>query len=408
MYLRVLVTSVLAMTLWPNVCVAQAGSPNWQAEIRQLVTAQKLPEALALAERRLVAAPDDLEARGWRARLLSWTGRLPEAEAEYRRALQAVPADVDLLLGLSDVLAWQKRYAESLEILDRAQGLNAPPMEIEPRRERARHALTVSVAELTPVEPAATQTRSPAAAAIRSEYKSEFRIGADFDFFNTAVDAQAFFADLRTRWNDKWTTVAGGVFQRRFGERPARFTGAVTYRITPNDAITVGGAAGRDGGVVAKGEMFFEYGRGIRFGSGGFVRGMEVTYRQQWLWFRDARILALTPGALFYLPRDWMWSIQVTAARSRFTATPAEWRPSGVTRLTFPEKRGVRPFVFFAVGTENFAQVDQVGRFSARTWGGGARWQMNPRHGVSGYALYQDRSQGRTQTSFGMSYGFRF
>jgi hypothetical protein len=63
---------------------------------------------------------------------------------------------------------------------------------------------------------------------------------------------------------------------------------------------------------------------------------------------------------------------------------------------------------FFAAGTENFARVDQVGRFSARTWGGGGRWNFDSRQDLTFYAGYQDRSQGRTQTSFGMSYGFRF
>lgn len=385
-----------------------ASGPDWQAEVRQLVAAKDLPKALAVAEARLAAAPEDVEARAWRARLLSWTGKLPDAEAEYRRVLQAAPNDVDILLGLADVLAWQQRFAESLEFVERAAALDAPAEEIEPRRERANRALKISVAELQPVEPAATQTRSATVTREPSEFRNELRIGADFDLFNVAQDAQAYSADLRTRWNDKWSTVAGGIFQRRFGERPARFTGAVTYRLTSNDAFTIGGAAGRHGGVVAKGETFFEYGRGVRFSQRGFLRGMEATYRQQWYWFRDARTLALTPGALFYLPRDWMWSVQVTAARSRFSGTPAEWRPSGVTRLTFPSQRNVRPFVFFAVGTENFAQLDQVGRFSARTWGGGARWQINPRNDISGYALYQDRSQGRTQKSFGMSYGFRF
>jgi hypothetical protein len=63
---------------------------------------------------------------------------------------------------------------------------------------------------------------------------------------------------------------------------------------------------------------------------------------------------------------------------------------------------------FFAAGTEDFARADQLGRFSARTWGGGARWAVAPRQELSGYAAYQDRSQGRTQRSFGWSYAIRF
>jgi hypothetical protein len=170
----------------------------------------------------------------------------------------------------------------------------------------------------------------------------------------------------------------------------------------------VGGAAARDDGVIAKGEAFFEYGRGFRISQSGPVRGVEVYSSQRWLWFRDGRVLTLGPGAILYLPKDWTWSLQVTAARSRFTGTAAEWRPSGITRVGFPLRRDLRGSVFFAVGTENFAQLDQVGRFSARTWGGDMRWQFARRHWVSVYALYQHRSQGRTQASFGMSYGLAF
>lgn len=138
------------------------------------------------------------------------------------------------------------------------------------------------------------------------------------------------------------------------------------------------------------------------------MRGIEFIYLQGWLWYRDAHVLTLGPGAIVYLPRDWTWSIRVTAARSDFTGTPAEWSPSGSTRLGFPLHRRLTGNVFFAVGTENFVQVDEVRRFSARTWGGGLRWLFAKGQHVGGYAFYQDRSRGRTQTSFRFIYGFSF
>jgi hypothetical protein len=36
------------------------------------------------------------------------------------------------------------------------------------------------------------------------------------------------------------------------------------------------------------------------------------------------------------------------------------------------------------------------------------RYRISLRHDISGYVASQDRSQGRTQNSFGMSYGLRF
>jgi hypothetical protein len=63
---------------------------------------------------------------------------------------------------------------------------------------------------------------------------------------------------------------------------------------------------------------------------------------------------------------------------------------------------------FFAVGTENFAQLDQIGEFSSRTYGGGLRFQFTTRQDLSGLAAYQMRSQNRTATTLGLTYGVRF
>jgi hypothetical protein len=83
-----------------------------------------------------------------------------------------------------------------------------------------------------------------------------------------------------------------------------------------------------------------------------------------------------------------------------------------MTRLGFPlagwgEKR-LSGNVFFAVGTEDFAQVDQIGRFASQTYGGGLRFQITARQDVSGLASYQKRTQNKTDTSFGLSYGIHF
>jgi hypothetical protein len=135
---------------------------------------------------------------------------------------------------------------------------------------------------------------------------------------------------------------------------------------------------------------------------------MELTYGQRWLWFDAPRIVTLSPGVLLYLPRDWMWQVTLAIARSRFPGLPAEWRPSGSTRLTFPLHRRLYGNIFYALGTENFALADQLGRFSARTFGGGLRIMLRQRQELTSYVAYQDRSQGRTQTSFGFSYAVRF
>jgi hypothetical protein len=86
----------------------------------------------------------------------------------------------------------------------------------------------------------------------------------------------------------------------------------------------------------------------------------------------------------------------------------SEWRPSGMAKLGFPLHRQLTGNTFFAVGSENFALVDQIGSFSARTYGVGLRFRITATQDFDGYFAKQDRSTGRTQTSAGVSYGFRF
>lgn len=386
---------------------------GWQADVRERVAAKQITAALGIVERRLNQSPSDLEARGWRARLLAWTSRWTEAEAEYRRVLDSAPHDVDVLLGLADVLRWQQRLDESLEHLNRAAELAPQRVEVHTRRGRVLQDLgctaeaRAAYGEALRLEPANAEARA-GLDALESEPRHELRIESDFDHYPFTDDAQSVLTRLRSRLGSRWATDFAGNFQHRFGQHAGRFGGSVTFHPVSAATLTAGGGAAHDEGVIPKSEAFFEYGHGFRLGESGALRGVELGYRQQWLWYRDARLLVLTPSLLVYLPRDWTWSVRIAAARSRFPGTPAEWRPSGTTRVTFPLHRQLSGNLFFGVGTENFAQVDQVGRFSARTYGGGLRWKIARRHELSGYAFYQDRSQGRTQIGFGFSYGIRF
>jgi YaiO family outer membrane protein len=369
--------------------------------------------ALDLVDRRLAEAPGDLEARGWRARLLAWTGRWTEAEAEYRRVLEAAPHDVDILLGLADVLRWQGRRDEALGYLDRAAALAPQQAEVHTRRARVLQELGRSeeargaYGEALRLAPDNAEARA-GLDALEPAPRHELRIETDFDHYPFTEDAQSVITRLRSQIGSRWTTDVAGNFQHRFGEQVGAFLGSLAYRLGHQNTLTVGGAAGHDAGVIPRGEAFFEYDRGFQFDRGSGVQGLELGYRQRWVWFRDAQARVLTPYAVVYFPKDWYVYVAISAARTRISGGSAEWQPSGLMRLTFPLHRRLAGNVFFGVGTENFAQVDQVGRFSARTYGGGLRWHMARHQELAGYVFYQDRSQGRTEIGFGFSYGIRF
>jgi tetratricopeptide (TPR) repeat protein len=396
---------------------AQAGAAapgeDWVAEMRALLGAGKPEEALDVADRRLAHAPTDLETRGWRGRALARLGRLREAEADFRQVLAAVPNDTDALLDLGSVLRREGRATEALEALDRAQSLDPKREDVALERGRALRALgrerearesIRQASRLAPDDPDVKEALGTIAEAPRHE----LRIGTDLDTFNYTDTAGGFTLGLRSDWTPRWITSLNTTYYDRFGGHAVRNEGAVTFKPLPRLGITAGGAWNHDDDVIPRSEAYFELDGGAPISGRHFVRGLEAVYNQHWYWFSQARVLALATTVILYLPRDWSWQVSGTAARSSFPGLKPDWQPSGGTRLTFPIVPRLTGNVFFNVGSEDFALTDQIGSFSAQTWGGGARWQFARRQFAAGYVFYQNRTQGRSQTSFGMSYGVRF
>jgi len=244
-------------------------------------------------------------------------------------------------------------------------------------------------------------------AGLRGDAKHELRIGEDVDFFNYTDDAQTQSVSLSSRWNQRWSTAFGVTTYQRFGEDAVKFLASTSFHVTARDWISVGSAIANSQDVVPTNEAFFEYGHGFRI-ENRWVQGLESSYQQHWYWYQGAHVLTLNTSQIVYLPRDWTWSLNVTGARSGFAGTPIDWTPSGWTKLGFPLQRRVAGNLFFAVGSESFAQIDQIGRFSAHTFGGGLRYQFAERQDINGYVARQNRTQGQTDTSFGLSYGIHF
>ncbi len=409
---RFLLPVCVAVLLAPP-ALGQPTPSNWQAEVRARVMAKELGSALAIVEQRLAEARLDLEARGWRARLLAWSGRWSEAEADYRKVLEAAPQDADILLGLADLMAWQHRFDEALVLIGQAQEQDPRRPDVYNRRGRSLRSLgrfkeaREAFRRALELDPANAEAQA-GWASLRPEPRHEYRMGTDLEAFNFAPDAQSVTASLRSRLSSHWSSSFAANFQHRFSQQAGRFLGSATYRPNRHAAFTLGGGAGPAHDVLPQREFFFEYSPGAVVRAPGLIRGVELVYRQDWLWFRSARVLLLVPSAVVYFPRGWFWSVSVDAARSRFPTTSAEWRPSGSTRLVFPLAARLTGHLLFAVGTENFAQADQVGRFSARTWGGGASCKIRARQDAAFDIFHQDRSRGRSETGYGFSYGIRF
>ena len=396
---------------------AQQGNPTWQQEVRSYAQAKDWTTALAIVDREIDRSPRDMDIRAWRARILTWSGQLAEAEREYRHILAILPNDPDDWLGLANVYSRQGRQAEALQALNHAVDLDPNRADIRVARVTALRAAGLQDAaklelqralELDPGHPdwrAAVDT-------LDSEAKHEFRVGVNTDLFNFADANHDGAVTLTSGWTPQWATTLTMAGYDRGGMGADKLVVSATRKSQNWGALTAGGAIGRDNGVIPKHEGFFEYDQGFGLHRAAFLHGLEIVYGQHWYWYSTARILTISETTMFYLPRDWTWSLGLTGAHNQFYGTDSEWRPSGMTRVGFPlasvQGHRVGGTVLFAVGTENFALVDQIGRFSAHTYSGSLRLQLAPLQDVTGFAAYQRRSQDRTEVSLGFTYGIRF
>lgn len=385
---------------------------SWLAQVKREVARHDLDAASVVIEERILRAPADLEARGWHARLLAWKGEWPEAETEYRFVLERAPDDTDILIGYADVLMWQNRSQEALPSLDHARTVAPKNPEVLLRRGRVLGLLGRTresrdqLRELLRLDPENTDAKK-VLEGLEIEPKQVIRIGTDIDTFSFADVARAHSLTISSRWNRYWSSEFVATGYQRFGESAEKFTAEITLHPRERDWLSALAGAGQDNGIIPKRELLFEYGHGFRFRH-GWLRGAEASYQQHWLWYRAAHVMTLGATQTTYLPREWTLRFSGTGARSGFMGSGVEWVPSGSARIGFPLYRTLSGSLTYAVGTENFAQVDQIGRFSARTYAGGLRYRFCLRHDIDGYIAKQDRSQGRSETSYGLSYGFYF
>jgi hypothetical protein len=355
--------------------------------------------------------------RAWRARVLTWSGRLAEAELEYLQIVKVARNDPDNWMGLASVYLREGRTQEALRALNRAVELDPKRDDLRAARGRALRAVgerseaRLEFQKALDLNPASDEARA-GLLSVRGEPKQELRFGFGEDLFNFASANRDQWTSLTSRWTQHWATSVGGNFYQRGGVDAGKFAASVTGRAARWGALTAGGTTGHDNGVIPKSESFFQYDRGWRVSEAGVVRGVEATYGQHWYWYTTARILALNESVTVYLPREWTWSFGLTEARSHFSGSNPDWKPSGMAKLGFPiagrRTRQLSGNMFFAAGTENFGQIDQIGAFSSHTFGGGLRLQLTARQDLNGFGTFQQRTNNRTETSFGFNYGIHF
>lgn len=396
---------------------AQNSPADWQEQIRKYSEMKDWESAMRIVDQEIARAPADMDVRAWRARILEWSGKLAQAEQEYLQILQVSKNDPDNWLGLGEVYLREGKVQESKRALDVAVGLDPRRADLHMARGRALAAAgdlkgaRLEFEQAAKLDPADAEARVAEKSVVAAP-KNELRIGQEDNAFNFLYPNYDEWLSLRTQWNGHWSTAFLGNFFQWGPADAGKFGASVTGRLAKWGALTVGGDAGHDSGVLPKTEAFFELEHGWKTSDKTFIRGLELTYNQHWYWYSTVRVLTLDGVVLVYLPRDWTFSISEIEARSNFAGLGTQWRPSEIARLGFPivhrEGRQLSGNLFFATGTEDFASVDQIGSFASQTFGGGLRFSITSRQDISPYASYQKRSEGRIDTNFGLSYGLRF
>ena len=407
------------MPLWLSVASATAGQnqSDWQVQTGKLAEQRDWAAAMRIVEQEMARRPFDVTVLAWKARILTWSGHLPEAETQYLNILKITKEDPDNWLGLGVVYLAESKVQEALSAINKALELDPKRADLHAAKARALRALG-DKAEARKEFRAALNLDSrdeevrAELLSLREEPIHQLRFGNENDLFNFADPNHEEWTSITSQWTPYWgTNFTGSVYQRG-GVIAEKFLSTATVRLPTMGAVSVGGAASCDNGVIPKDEAFFDLDHGWKTGQTNFVRGLEISYGQHWYWYRTSRILTLNNTIIVYLPREWMLTVGATGARSAFSGTGPEWRPSGNARLAFPlGSRGTKRLsgnVLFAAGTENFGQIDQIGAFASQIYGGSLRFQFNARQDVTGLAAYQKRTQNRTDVTFGFSYGVHF
>lgn len=373
------------------------------------VRAQQYAAALAVFRELARENSQDYEARIWVARLESWRGDFAEAEQLYRAVLAEQPSNREARLGLADVIAWQGRHAEALERLRPLYEDDATDLEVLLRLGRVsrwrgdrREALRY-YREALARDPSQPEAQEAIELLIeQTDYRLE--AGYLFEDFDFASETHGDFVELLHARSDRTTLLGRLGFQRKFDENLTRFSLGLTRRVGQGNYLRGEASFAPSGQVLANQDYEVELTRVLR---AGVSSGLGYRY----LRFRVANVHVLAPLFNWDLHPNLHLTLRYTPARTRFDSPPTSvWNHSGWARLTWDLNPTWSPYLTFAVGSENFSGVssEQLGRFAAQTYGGGATLQWSARRGLRFGYFFQNRTDRRRQHSLGLSVFQRF
>ena len=317
-----------------------------------------------------------------------------------------VPNLRSTLLGLVTISALAGGAVASLDISLRAQSASIAPLvgARDSSGDSDRHN-SPSAASDDHDQSSPEKDNPPAASA--PENRHELRLGLNTDAFTYTTVANAESVALTSKWSQRLSTYLSETPFQRFGEAGAQTNALLTFRFTPHVWVTGGGGFANRQDVVAREQADIELGIARRLNN-RFVKGTEFYLQQRDYWFTSSKVSAFGITDLFYLPRDWSFTLSSTAARTILPGFEPAWTPSAFAKVSFPIASRLGGSLTYGFGAENFAAADQIGRISAHSFGCGLRVRLNRNQDITWSFALQDRSQGQKQYNNGVSYGYRF
>src|SRR6184192_91583 len=219
------------------VCVpasrAQNQATDWQSQVRKYAEAKDWDSAMRVVEQQIACAPQDMDVRAWRARVLAWSGKLPEAEKEYLAILQVSRTDPDNWMGLADVYLRQGNIREALQAINVAEELDPKRPDIHAARARAlrvagqRNEARSEFQSALRLDPENTEARD-GLISVRRGTQQELRFGQDNDLLSYSADFHDEFVSVVSQLSSHWTTSVAGNFYQRAGVAAGKCTGSIT------------------------------------------------------------------------------------------------------------------------------------------------------------------------------------
>ena len=270
-----------ALLLAVSPAYGQSQATAWQAQVRKYAEAKDWDSATRLVEQEIARAPQDMDVRAWRARVLAWSGKLQEAEKEYLEILKVSRMDPDNWMGLASVYSREGKLSDADRTISTAEELDPKRSDIHAARARIlraegqRKEAQSEFQSALHLDPESAEARE-GVVSVRRGAQHELRIGQDNDLLSYSAGYHDEWMSVVSQWTSHWTTSVAGDFCQRSGAEAGKFVGSITRRQSNWGALTVGGAIGRDNAVIPKSEALFDLDHGWKTGESGRSKTASV------------------------------------------------------------------------------------------------------------------------------------